>query len=91
MPNHFHGILVIEQKSNRTLGEYIGAFKSLTTREYIMGVRSQGWLPFKSHLWMDNYFEHIIRDEDEYERIFEYIQDNALKWNEVHDENLPRR
>ncbi len=89
MPNHFHGILVINQKTNRALGEYIGAFKSLTTREYITGVTNQGWQPFSGHLWMDNYYEHIIRDEDDYHRIIEYIQDNALKWSALHDEELP--
>lgn len=37
------------------LGDVIGAFKSLTTREYINGVRNNGWQPFDRHLWQRNY------------------------------------
>jgi len=33
-------------------------------------------------LWQRNYYEHIIRDEDDYFRIVEYIENNPLKWNE---------
>jgi REP element-mobilizing transposase RayT len=33
-------------------------------------------------LWQRNYYEHIIRDEDDYFRIVDYIENNPLKWNE---------
>jgi putative transposase len=32
--------------------------------------------------WQRNYFEHIIRNEDELNKIRKYIIENPLKWNE---------
>jgi REP element-mobilizing transposase RayT len=60
----------------------VGAFKSITTVEYIKGVNDDGWQPFEKRLWQRNYFEHIIRDESEYLRIAEYMENNPVKWNE---------
>ena len=37
------------------------------------------------YVWQRNYYEHIIRDEDDYNRIREYICENPLKWQS--DEN----
>jgi REP element-mobilizing transposase RayT len=65
-----------------TVGDVVGAFKSITTVEYIKGVNDDGWRPFEKRLWQRNYFEHIIRDEPEYLRIAEYIENNPIKWNE---------
>jgi REP element-mobilizing transposase RayT len=63
-----------------TLGDIIGAFKSITTHEYIRGVHESGWPPFDKRIWKRNYFEHIIRNERELDRIREYIVNNPLKW-----------
>jgi len=64
-----------------TLGDIVGAFKSLTTNEYIRGVRRFGWTPFPGRLWQRNYYEHIVRNEDELERIREYIVNNPIRWH----------
>ena len=37
-------------------------------------------LDFK--IWQRNYYEHIIRNEEAYERISDYIRDNPKRWNE---------
>ncbi|MCL4535111.1 MAG: transposase [Bacteroidetes bacterium] len=66
--------------SEGSLGRIIQAFKSLTTREYIIGVRDRRWPPFLGKLWQRNYYEHIVRGEDELDRIRHYIDDNPLKW-----------
>ncbi len=107
MPNHLHGILIINDnettqsvgaplvgaqnkvdKTNKagtrpapTLGEIVGAFKSITTNEYIRGVKQHDWPSFPGKLWQRNYGacpersrrERFIRDEDELNRIREYI------------------
>lgn len=81
MPNHLHGIVLIEEKRpGQGLGQIVGAFKSLTTNRYIAGVRELGWEPFPGRLWQDNYFEHIIRNEAEGRRIRQYIVDNPFRW-----------
>lgn len=68
MPNHLHGIILINDQSNNpqaphaqvTLGAIIGWFKTMTTNAYIRGVVESGWRPFDRRLWQANYFEHII-------------------------------
>jgi len=44
------------------------------------GVYQNGWQQFKGKLWQRNYYEHIIRDENDLNRIRQYITDNPLKW-----------
>jgi REP element-mobilizing transposase RayT len=63
-----------------TLGDVVGAFKSLTTVEYSRGVDRHGWPPFSGRMWQRNYYERIIRDDDELARARQYIEDNPLQW-----------
>jgi REP element-mobilizing transposase RayT len=58
----------------------VQAFKSITTHEYSIGVKQSGWPPFPGKLWQRNYWEHIIRDEPELDRIREYIRNNPAQW-----------
>ena len=62
-----------------TLGDIVGAFKSITTHAYIQGVHHQGWPPFNQRVWQRNYYDHIIRNERDLNRIREYISHNPLK------------
>ena len=48
------------------LGDVIGAFKSVSTKEYARGVRNYRWPPFAGRFWQRNYYEHVIRNEAEY-------------------------
>jgi putative transposase len=72
-----------------TVGAIVGAFKSITTHQYIQGVKGLAWPAFSKRLWQRNYYEHIIRDQADYERIAGYIMDNPLNWDKE-DENLQR-
>lgn len=62
------------------LPKMIQWFKSMTTNAYIQGVRKHGWKPFNGKLWQRNYFERVIRNERELNRIREYIEKNPLRW-----------
>ena len=64
-----------------TLGGVVGAFKSLTTVEYVRSVRARGWTLFLGRLWQRNYYEHIVRDEKSLGRIERYILDNPANWS----------
>lgn len=64
------------------LRDIIGWFKTMSTNEYIAGVKDGRFMPFKGRLWQRNYYEHIIRNYDDYINIAEYIQNNPLKWEE---------
>ena len=91
MPNHIH--FIIKRTGDHTgstgdhtgsplLRDIIGWFKTMSTNEYIAGVKDGRFMPFKGHLWQRNYYEHIIRNYDDYIYIAEYIQNNPLKWEE---------
>lgn len=80
MPNHFHAILQIVAPKGDVLGDILGAFTSIVTVEYIRGVKENNWQPFPKKLWQRNYWEHIIRNEEELLRIRNYIKNNPLKW-----------
>lgn len=64
-----------------TVGDIVGAFKSVTTVVYTRGVRQTGWTPFRGRLWQRNYYEHIIRSEQSLDRIRQYIVGNPLRWH----------
>jgi REP element-mobilizing transposase RayT len=96
MPNHFHGIIEITKSSvgaenlppsfppsfhgaedfpplrpnckSCTLGAIIRGFKIGTTL-------NMGFSP-----WQRNYYEHIIRDANDYTRIDDYIIHNPIQW-----------
>lgn len=53
-------------ESHATLGQIIGAFKSITTHKYILGIQIYNWPTIDRKLWQRNYYEHIIRNERDY-------------------------
>lgn len=124
MPNHIHGIIVIdvvvgadqrvgadlrvcpndvggmgkgehagspqqrppEQGSpQHALGSIIQWFKTMTTNYYMRGIRNNAWRPFPGRFWQRNYYERIIRNENEMNRIREYITGNPARWDWDHN------
>ncbi len=63
-----------------TVGDVVGAFKSLSTNDYIRNTKQNNWQPFEKKLWQRNYYEHIIRSDESYYKISEYVQTNPPKW-----------
>ena len=61
----------------------------MVTNEYLRGVKCNELLPMPGKLWQRNYYEHIIRNEEELNRFREYIQGNPMQW-EMDEENLER-
>jgi len=53
----------------------VRGFKSAVTR----GIKRLDY-PFFYSVWQRNYYEHIIRNERELNRIREYVQNNPLRW-----------
>ncbi len=115
MPNHFHGIILLNDFARppavdvggvcphvntpngtaaNSLSRVIQAFKSLTSVEYVRGVRDQNWLPFSGRLWQRNYYERVIRDYVELSGIGEYIKFNLVNWamdDEPRKSSYPRK
>ena len=59
-----------------SLGRIVRAYKSAVTR---MAYRD-GLLPHGTPVWQRNYWDRVIRDDGEHERIARYIRDNPRKW-----------
>jgi len=120
MPNHIHGIIIIDpvpvpvgaglapalnndnngatdNPNNRatarvaptgtndtgintpTVGEIIGQYKSMCVAEWIKFIK-QNNLNILGKFWQRNYYERIIRDENELNRVRQYIIDNPMNW-----------
>ena len=84
MPNHFHGILIIRTGGSRTapttkkrkpLGRLIGAFKTVSTKQINQLRKIPG-----GKIWQRNYYEHVIRNENDLNQTRQYINENILKW-----------
>jgi REP element-mobilizing transposase RayT len=63
-----------------TVGEIVRAFKARGTHAINQTRNSPG-----HPVWQRNYYEHIIRSEEEMNRVREYIMGNPLKWAEDKD------
>ena len=82
MPNHIHFILVLADKAagaspRPTLTDIICAYKSLTTRICNQNDKVRGRVIFQT-----SFYEKVIRDERGYREVWEYIDENPLKWRE---------
>lgn len=90
MPNHLHGIIVIKGRGTAcrarqkeafgnpvsgSLPTIIRSFKSAVTKHFNSGRKSSG-----KSVWQKNFYEHIVRSEEELRHIREYIANNPLKW-----------
>ncbi len=60
-----------------TLGQIVAYYKYQTTK-HINALRGTPGLPF----WQRNYWEHIVRDDIDLNRIQQYIGNNPLRWRE---------
>jgi len=70
-----------------SLFDVMHRFKSLTTARYRHGVKHADWPPFPGRLWQRNYYERVIRNDEELVAIREYIQCNPANW--AQDEEHP--
>jgi len=68
--------------TGKTVGDMVAAFKSITSVNYIRGIKTKNWKGFNRRLWQRNYWEHIIRNKDSFHHISEYILNNPSKWTE---------
>ena len=60
-----------------SLGAVVGNFKSVTARR-INKIRKSPGEP----VWQRNYYDHIIRDEDDLKRVRRDILENPIRWDE---------
>ncbi len=85
MPNHIHGIVIIQKNPNSQtietkpqllkLSRIIAYFKYVTTKEINQFRGTPG-----NKIWHRNYYERVVRNEKELVNIREYILNNPANW-----------
>ncbi|MDN3512774.1 MAG: transposase [Candidatus Brocadia sp.] len=92
MPNHVHGIIIILDDDRDTehrvptfeqfgkpmsnsIPTIIRSFKAVTKKRINETRKSYG-----KPVWQPRFYEHIIRNRDELDKIRQYIIDNSLQW-----------
>lgn len=72
MPNHIHMIIIIDNPAgghgNPPLRTVVAQLKSFTTHK------------FGKTLWQRSYYDHIIRDYNDYVDKWNYIDTNPARW-----------
>ena len=95
MPNYVHGIILIQDENGRVglepapikkhlLSEIVRAFKTFSSKGINELRQSLGIV-----VWQRSFYEHVIRDEQDYHAISEYILNNQAKW-ESDKENITK-
>ncbi|MGN0531252.1 MAG: transposase [Eubacterium sp.] len=83
MPNHVHLLIRIDIPERRTqfaptIGRIIKQFKGSVSKQ------------IGRSIWQKNYYDHIIRDQCDYQTKWQYIDDNPIKWweDELYQKSL---
>ena len=83
MPNHFHAIVTIKRadmESAPTVSEIVQSFKRYSTIEYTKMVKDGILPPFEGRIWQRSFYDHIIRNQNDYNEIYKYIYENPMRW-----------
>ena len=82
MPDHVHLLLTLTEKSglsgrpaptveshcNAAVSRFVGTLKRFTNRE------------IGEKIWQRSFYDHVIRNQQDYDEIWEYIDNNPRKW-----------
>ena len=85
MPDHIHLLLSVANNSgqsgtpvptndnkNSVIAKFVSTFKRFCNKEY------------GENVWQQGYYDHIIRNQADYNEVWEYIDNNPTKWLETH-------
>ena len=93
MPNHIHGILLLNNVGVQNFEPLRNKFQHIIPksigsiiRTYKTAVTHWSKQNDYNFFWQRNFYEHIIRNENELNEIREYINNNPLQW-ELDNEN----
>jgi len=79
MPDHVHLLIVLDTETmwassptgseNKRLASIVRSIKTLTTKE------------IGKPIFQRSYYDHVIRNQQDYDEIWQYIEHNPLKWH----------
>lgn len=71
MPNHIHFIIRLDKdRKNKSIQRIISGFKRAVSMDF-------GYSP-----WQKSFHDHIIKSDEEYANIWNYVENNANKWKD---------
>ena len=82
MPDHIHLLITISNgqsgtpvptnRNNRNsiIANFVSTFKRFCNKEY------------GENIWQPRYYDHIVRNQDDYNEVWQYIDTNPIKWSE---------
>ena len=77
MPDHIHILLTVQNGQSRTpvptransmIAKFVGTFKRFSNKEY------------GENIWQGRYYDHVVRNQADYNESWEYIDGNPQKW-----------
>jgi len=80
MPDHIHLLLSVHKEQSRTpvptkidnknsaVSKFVSTFKRFCNKEY------------GENIWQNRYYDHVIRNQRDYDEIWQYIENNPRKW-----------
>ena len=90
MPDHIHLLISVNNalpygqsgtpvptndNKNSVVAKFVSTFKRYCNKEY------------GENIWQSRYYDHIIRNEQDYNEIWEYIENNPKKWVITHTQH----
>jgi len=82
MPNHVHILLQITERINPfpmkkyDVSNVVGKYKASVTRAVGNAFMHSG------RLWQSSFYDHVVRNDEDYQNIWQYISGNPSKWLE---------
>ena len=83
MPDHIHLLMTIQETSGHpgrgvptrtsVIARFVGTFKRFCNKEY------------GENIWQSRYYDHVIRNQQDYNEVWEYIENNPRKWAMMKD------
>lgn len=73
MPNHVHLLIRISSERAPSLSKVIRSIKAAASIEcHAHGISGAIWQP--------SFHDHIVRNQQDHDRLYEYIENNPLRW-----------
>ena len=79
MPNHIHLVLFVREdgaprtstptRQTTTVSHFVSTFKRFCNKEY------------GGNTWQRGFYDHVIRERKDYEKIVKYIYENPIRWH----------
>lgn len=80
MPNHFHGILIIDNKDDGSkrhgISEFVRAFKTFSSKKINIILKDERFQ------WQKLFYDNVIRNEKSLSEIRKYIAYNPINWKD---------